>query len=207
MALPNRFYNPRAADIVGSLDTRQPGGRYGDVEAITPNVNITPQGQAKSDAVFAPLEGVATSVEDAHEAYVEETRLAENVTSIIDGSIEQSQTPVAGHRLLKDGIVESEPVAGEEGTFEPHTEETAEAAIDEHAETDGETETNSDGESSDDSGASSEAPGSTEPLPDGWKNQTNDDLHALASERGVETTSSMKKAELIAALQTWQDAR
>jgi hypothetical protein len=200
-ARPHGRYQPGAADIVGSLDTRQPAGRYGDVEAITPNTDITPKGASKSAAVFAPLQPQpeGETVRERVESYQKEMAAADDVTSTIDGNQEQSQVPVGGHRLLKDGIVESVPLAGEEGDFQPHTDESAEEAIDEHTASEG-GETNTDGESSDASDASSEAQVSSEPLPEGWKDGTNDDLRALASERGVEVTSSMKKAELIAAI-------
>jgi hypothetical protein len=196
-ATPHGRYRPGAADIVGSLDTRQPAGRYGDVEAITPNTDITPKGASKSAAVFAPLQPQpeGETVRERVEAYQEGMAAADDVTSTIDGNQEQSQVPVGGHRLLKDGIVESEPLAGEEGDFAPHTDESAEEAIDEHV-----SETNTDGESSDASDASSEAQVDAGPLPEGWKDGTNDELRELASERGVEVTSSMKKAELIAAI-------
>lgn len=208
-ARPHSRYQPGAADIVGSLDTRQPAGRYGDVEAITPNTDITPDGADKSAKVFAPLQPrpEGETAEERFEAHREAAQEAENVTATIDGNHEQSQSPTAGHRVLKDGVVESEPLSGEEGEHAPHTVESAEEAVDEHLSEADDADDSETGESDDDgSGASNEA-GSGEPLPEGWKDLTNDELRDLASERNVETTSSMKKAELIAALQKWQDAR
>ncbi len=212
MATPR--YVPGAADIVGSLDTRQPAGRYGDVEAITPNTDITPEGAAKSAKVFAPLEpreeGVgnyAERVAEHHEAVV----LGENVASNVSGSGEVgSQVPVGGHRILKDGEVESEPVAGEEGDFEPHDDESAKEALDEH-QNEGKTDEDGDGKVSTSEGGDADGEGetySTDPLPEGWKDLTNEEQLTLAQERGVEgVNTGSKKAELIGALGKWEKSQ
>lgn len=224
MARRNRFYNPGAADIVGSLDTRHQSGRYSRVDAITPNVDITNEGAAATKKVFAPI--TPTHPVEREEISRRAFHEADLVAGTIDGSAEGSRVPVEGLRTLDDEV--SDKVAeklqkieeiGEqaraevaaldapESIDEAPVEEAVVVEVDEDEAIDeGDDDEASDEGSDGESDAEAEA-SSSEPLPDGWKTLTVVELTELASARGVEVKTSDKKAQIIAKLQQWEDAQ
>jgi hypothetical protein len=146
-------------------------------EALEAGEAIVPEGQ-EHNAEVAEAEGV-----DAMQAEQREQQAEDDPTQDPAADPSEGIGPNDGDAHV--GGVEDVPGMGD-------------AIVGERTEVDG------DEVSADEEGGEEDA-ATSDPLPDGWESENKDTILEYARERGVEVSSSARKAELVAALKEWEE--